>query len=140
MEKEFVAFIKGSEGSDGIFRLGFIVRRKGSNEDFYAYHDETIMSEGTSVRQEYRAISLAVKSVPYGSHLIIYTWNKTAVNVFSGIWKAKKHADIVEDFRNSCFQRQVEVKHPQDAKDRGLVYKGMGDAERLCYKKNPQTL
>lgn len=135
MENEFVAFIKGSQKTRTKFRLGIVVRRKGSLENFYAYREETKVADGTSPREEYRAIALAVKSVPYGSHLVIYTNNITAVRVFNGEWKAKKHKDILEDFHNSCFNRDVEVRHPNEDATNSLVALGMEEAEKYCYNK-----
>jgi len=135
MENEFVAFIKGSQKTQTIFRLGIVVRRKGSLENYYAYREDTKVAGGTSAKEEYRAIALAVKSVPYGSHLVIYTNNITAVRVFNGEWKAKKHKEILEDFHNSCFNREVEVRHSNEGASNSLVALGMEEAEKLCYRR-----
>ena len=133
MGYEFVAFVKGSSGKKDTYRLGLVVRRKGVVENYLAYHTSVKSEDGTSAREEYRAIALAAKNVPYGSRLTIYTNNLTAVRVFSGEWKAKKHTDILEEFKNSCTGREVSVEHAV-AKDEEVM-KGMRDAEKECYKK-----
>lgn len=135
MENEFVAFIKGSKRSSVRFRLGIVVRRKNSLENYYAYREEHRLVDGTSAREEYLAISLAAKSVPCGSRLVIYTNNLTAVRVFSGVWKAKKHQDIVEDFHKNCDFKEVEVKHSSEGVSDPFIALGMEAAEKLCYRR-----
>lgn len=133
MDSEFVAFVKGSAKRKGTFRLGVVVRRRGSMENHFAYHMRIRSEEGTSAREEYRAIAIAAKNIPYGSSLTIYTNNLTAVRVFSGEWKPKKHLDLLEEFKNSCVGRQVSVEHAGVEGEE--VVKGMQDAEKECYKK-----
>lgn len=133
MDAEFVAFVKGSNEKKDTYRLGLIVRRKGAIENYFAYHMSIESENGTSAREEYRAIALAACNVPYGSRLTIYTNNLTAVRVFSGEWKPKKHLDILEEFKVRCSGRQVSVEHANTGEEE--IRKGMRDAEKECYKK-----
>lgn len=133
MDAEFVAFVKGSAKGKGRYRLGLIIRKKGYQEDYFAYHTGYKSDDGTSAREEYRAIALAAGNVPYGSRLTIYTNNLTAVRVFSGEWKPKKHLDILEDYMRRCAMRHVSVEHAEAGEEE--VMQGMHDAERECYKK-----
>lgn len=133
MDSEFVAFVKGSNRKKDTYGLGLIVRRRGAMDNYFAYHMSMKSENGTSAREEYRAIALAANNVPYGSRLTIYTNNLTAVRVFSGEWKPKKHSDILEEFKCSCSGRQVSVEHADT--EEYEIMRGMRDAEKECYKR-----
>lgn len=130
MEENYIAFIKGSKKYDTL-RLGVIIYHVESERIVYRHKEKIKNWTDTSAREEYRAIMLAVKNVPMGSHITIYTNNLTAVNVFSGVWKAKKHTDIVNEFFVNCYSKDVKVldagEHPTDE-----VKKGMAETENFC--------
>lgn len=132
MEENYIAFIKGSKKTRKL-RLGVIVKLADSGQVVFEYSEKVTSDIDTSAREEYRAILLAVKSVPIGSRITIYTNNITAVNVFSGDWNAKKHKDIVNEFFQNCDMKNVVVLLAGESLD-DEVRNGMKEAEILCWK------
>ena len=128
---DYISFIKGSK-KKATLRLGVIVKQANTGRVVYA-HNEKVYDKETSAREEYRAIMLAVKSVPMGSRITIYTNNLTAVNVFSGIWKAKKHTDIVDEFLRNSDMKDVKVLYACDNPNEEVI-QGMQEAEMVCFR------
>ena len=60
--------------------------------------------------QELGAIIMAVRSVPNGSELRIFSDSQYAVNVLSGNWEAKANLDLIERYHLEVRQRALKVE------------------------------
>lgn len=63
----------------------------------------------TSNKLHLLAIMSAVNSIPEGSRVIVYTQSQFAANILSGEWKAKKHKNLIKNYKEIAAKRNVEI-------------------------------
>lgn len=138
-DADFAAFVKGSKTPDGYKAYGLVIWQGGKRETFYYCslvcqdEDENVKTETTSARMEYEAIVKAASIIARGKSIAIYTNNETAVRVFNGEWKAKKHRDLLKDMERWKEGREVGVRLAFYQGDwQEYVDDGMKAAELIC--------
>lgn len=138
-DANFAAFVKGSKTPDGYKAYGLVIRAGGEYDTFYSCsyvcrnEGDASKIETTSTRMEYEAIVKAASIVAQGKSIIIYTNNETAVRVFNGEWKAKKHRDLLKEMERWKEGREVGVRLALYQDDwQEYVDDGMIAAELMC--------
>lgn len=138
-DADFAAFVKGSKTPDGYKAYGLVIRTGGKYDTLYSCsyvcrgEEDELENETTSAWMEYEAIVKAASIIARGKSVAIYTNNETAVRVFNGEWKAKKHRDLLKEMGRWAEKREVGVRlafHQGDWQE--YVDDGMIAAELMC--------